>query len=167
MHRSKLYVMLSERLQTALHRKKILCNVVVILLGQHCTGKTLCNVFREAPDNIAQEKNSEQCFLNTPGTTFQCCLGRWAPGNITQEKILCNVVLILLGQHCTGKTLSSVVPEAPDNIAQEKIQAMLSEQHLVTPFIYIYIYIYIYIRSFMSHKKKKISFLYYENWSTN
>ena len=43
------------------------------------------------------------------------------------RKILRNVVLILLGQHCTGKTLCNVVPEAPNNIAQEKIEAMSSE----------------------------------------
>ena len=47
-------------------------NVVLILLGQHCTGKTLSNVVLEAQDND------------------------------TKEKILFNVVLILLGQHCTG-----------------------------------------------------------------
>ena len=41
-------------------------------------------------------------------------------------KIICNV-LILMGQHCTGKTLCIVVPEPQDNIAQEQIQAMLSE----------------------------------------
>ena len=42
-----------------------------------------------------------------------------------------------MGQHCTGKTLRSVVPEAQDNITQEKIQAMSSEQHLVTPCVYV------------------------------
>ena len=47
--------------------------MVLILLGQHCTGKTLCNVVKEAP------------------------------GKGAQKKILFNVVLILLGQHCTGK----------------------------------------------------------------
>ena len=49
--------------------------------------KTLCNVVQEAPDNI------------------------------TQEKLQCYVVLILLGQHCTGKPLCNVVLEASDNIA--------------------------------------------------
>ena len=47
--------------------------------------------------------------------------------------------------------LRSVVPQAPSNIAQEKIQAMLamsSEQHLLTLFIYVY------IRSFTSEKYK-------------
>ena len=43
------------------------------------------------------------------------------PDNITQVKILFNVVLILLGQNCTGKTLSNVVQETLNNISQVKI----------------------------------------------
>ena len=50
----------------------MLSNVVLILLGQYYTDKTL--------DNFAQE----------------------ASDNITQEKILFNVVLILLGQYYTS-----------------------------------------------------------------
>ena len=56
-------------------QEKVLFNIVLILLEQHCTGKTLCNIVQEPPDNL------------------------------TQEKILFNVVLILLGQHCAGKNL--------------------------------------------------------------
>ena len=52
------FTMFSEKFQTILQRKKILRNVVVVLLGQHRTGKTLCNVIRNVPDNIAQEKPS-------------------------------------------------------------------------------------------------------------
>ena len=37
------------------------------------------------------------------------------------EKILLNVVLILLGQHSQVKTLYNVAQEAPDKIAQEKV----------------------------------------------
>ena len=47
--------------------------------------------------------------------------------------------------------LWNVVPEAPSNIAQEKIQAiqaMSFKQQLVTVFTYVY------IRSFTSKKKK-------------
>ena len=51
-------------------------NVVLILLGQHCIEKALCNVVVQASDNIAL------------------------------EKILFNVVLILLGQHCTGRNFA-------------------------------------------------------------
>ena len=40
-------------------------------------------------------------------------------------------------QYCMGKTLCNVIPKAPDNMAHKKIQAMLSEQHLVFPFTYI------------------------------
>ena len=48
-------------------------------------------------------------------------------------------------QHRTGNNISNVVPEAPDNIVLEKIQAMLS---------------------FTSKKKKNLSFLYYGNQLT-
>ena len=37
-------------------KRKILRDFVLILLGQHCTEKTLCSVDREALDNIAEEK---------------------------------------------------------------------------------------------------------------
>ena len=50
--------------------------------------------------------------------------------------------------------LCNVVPEAPSNISQEKIQAIQGisfEQHLVTLFTYVY------IRSFKKKKKKKLS----------
>ena len=51
----------------------ILFNVVLILLGQHCTGKNLVRF--------------------CPRRSKQHCMG----------KIMLNVVVILLGQHCTGK----------------------------------------------------------------
>ena len=56
--------------------------------------------------------------------------------------------------------LWNVVPEAPSNIAQEKIQAiqaMSFKQQLVAVFTYVY------IRSFTSKIKIKLGFLYYEN----
>ena len=81
--------------------KKILCNFVLILQGQHCTSQN----------------------------PMQCCLRCSRQHSI--RKILCNVLLVLLGQHCTGKTLCNVVPEPPNNIVQEKIQTISSEQHLM------------------------------------
>ena len=50
-----------------------------------------------------------------------CYVAQEASDNIVQEKILCSVVLVLLEQHCTGKTLWNVVFEAPDKLAQENI----------------------------------------------
>ena len=47
--------MLSLRLQRTLYRKKILSNIVLILLEQHCAGKTLGNVVFKTPDNIMEE----------------------------------------------------------------------------------------------------------------
>ena len=49
-----------------------------------------------------------------------------APENIVQEKIMFNVVFILLGQYCT---ICNVVYEAPDNIAHEKSLSMSFEQN--------------------------------------
>ena len=107
------------------------------------------------------------------------------PQTTLHKKILSNFVLILLGQHCTGQNpmqccprgsrqlciskmfhsmltayailvLCNVVPEAPRNISQEKIQAiqgMSFEQPLVTLFTYVY------IRSFKSKKNIKFEIL--------
>ena len=55
-HHQKLCLVLSKRVQATLSRKKILFNVVLTLLGQHCTGKTLYNVVQDTPDNIVHEK---------------------------------------------------------------------------------------------------------------
>ena len=99
-------------------------------MGQHCTGQ-----------------NSMQCCPKVSRQFFTA-------------KILFNVVLILMGQHCTQKTLCNVVPEALDNIAQEKIQVMSSEQHLVS--LIIYIYQFLHVKKYM-----RLSFLYYGNWLTN
>ena len=51
-------------------QENVLFNVVLILLGQYCTGTTLCSVALEVPDNLAQEKNPFQCCLNSLGTTL-------------------------------------------------------------------------------------------------
>ena len=71
LHRKKSCSMLSKSLQTTLHRKKILFKVVLILLGQHCTGKNFVHVVQEALDSIAEDNNPVHCCLNTFGTTFQ------------------------------------------------------------------------------------------------
>ena len=60
--------------------RKNLFNDLLILLGQHCTGKTL----------------------------VQCCSR--GSGNIAQEKILFNIVLILFVQHSSGKILVQCCP---------------------------------------------------------
>ena len=60
-------------------QEQIQFNLVLILLGQHCAGKSLCTVVQQG-----------------------------APEEIAQEKIIFNVVLILLKQHCTGKNLRNL-----------------------------------------------------------
>ena len=107
LHRSKPYAILSERLQTTLH-KKILCNFALILLGQHCTGKN--------PMQCCPRGSRQLCIKKI----FRSMLGAYA------ILVLCNVV-----------------PEAPSNIAQEKIQAiqaMSFEQHLFGHSLYICLY---------------------------
>ena len=94
--------MLSLRLKTTMHRNKILFNVVLILLGQHCTGKNLV-----------------QCC---PRSFRQHCTG----------KILFNVVLILLGQHCTDKYLMWCCPwgSRQHKVSTRKTKIMVSRVDL-------------------------------------
>lgn len=57
---SKPYAMLLDKLQTTLYRKKILCHVVLILLWQYCTRKTLCNILCERlPKTFFRKKSSK------------------------------------------------------------------------------------------------------------
>ena len=143
--------MLSLRLQTTMHRKKILFIDVFILSDNTARVKTLCNVVLVAPDNNAQKKflfNDVLILLGhycTSKYPMQCCpwdsrqhctrkkscsmLSQFSYDNIAlvtaktlcnvaqesqdnnaQEKILFNVVLIFLGQHCTGKNFVQCCP---------------------------------------------------------
>lgn len=72
-------------------QKKILFNVVLILLRQHCKGKNLvCNVAQEFSNNIAQENIllSNDLILFTawdkccPGDSRQHCTGKKTQCNI-------------------------------------------------------------------------------------
>ena len=60
LHRSKPYAILSERLQTTLH-KKILRNFALILLGQHCTGKNPMQCCPRGSRQLCIKKFSVQC----------------------------------------------------------------------------------------------------------
>ena len=67
---------------------------------QYCTGKKSCSMLPQFSwGNIAQINTLDNVVLE-------------APDNIAQEKILFNVVLILLGQDCTGKSLVRFCPRA-------------------------------------------------------
>ena len=89
-------------------------------------------------------KNPVQCYLGTTATcqnSSQCYL--WGSRQHCKQKIMCNVVLILLVQYCTEKTLYK-------QHSQEKIlaiHAMLSEEHLVTLFTCVNLHCH-------SHQKK-------------
>ena len=99
LHRSKSYAMLSER-----HFRKPCIRKNPI----QCRSNTL-------DDNIAQVK-------------ILCNLVRDTPDNISIKKILFNVVLILLGQHCTGKNPMQCCPRGSRQLCidTKKCCAMLS-----------------------------------------
>ena len=85
-----------------------------------CNIVTLCNVVQEIAVNIAQEKSgsmfSQYSLDNIAQVNDLCNVILEAPKNNAQKKILFDVVLILLGQHSTGKNLMQVAQETPGNI---------------------------------------------------
>ena len=69
LHRSKLYAV-SRKAPDNIASEKIQCNVVLILLGQHCTAQ---NPMQYCPRGSRQHcirKNSVQCCLDTLETTL-------------------------------------------------------------------------------------------------
>ena len=98
-------------------QEKILLNVVLILSGQHCTSKSLVQCCPRGCRQHCTDKNPVQCCLNTyfwnniPQVNTSCNVVLETPGNIAQEKILFNVIFILLGQHYTGKKPSAMSSE--------------------------------------------------------
>ena len=150
-------------------QEKILFYVVLILLGQHYIGKNPMQCWTWGSRQQCTGKNLVQCCLNTLGTTWR----RSKPSAMLSERLqttlhrknpVQNPVQSFLHIHGTTwyrKSLCNIVPEAPfhrqhcsiapDNIAQEKIQAMFSEQHLVTPLINIHQVLHV--------RKKKRSYL--------
>ena len=90
--------MLSKRLQTTLHMKKILFNNVVMLLGQHCTDK---NPVQCCPRDSRQNctgKNLVQCRLNNGNFYFE-------PVNflIITGCCKCRNTLHKFSRHCSRK----------------------------------------------------------------
>ena len=88
--------------------RKILRNVVLIFLGQHCTEKALRIFFSGGSKQKCIIKNHFQCCSDTSGTTLHrskaLCSQRGSRQHCTRN-ILCNVVLILPGQHYTSQNL--------------------------------------------------------------
>ena len=113
---------------------KPLVQCCLILLRQRCTGKTLCNVVLDAPQHCT-EKNPVQCCLNTLGTTFckkitSCNVVQEAPDNIAHEKIMFNIVVILLGQYCTCENPVQYFPrDSRQHCTGKKTSALSSEHH--------------------------------------
>ena len=59
---------ISEKLQTILHKKKTVCNFVLILLRQHCTGQNPMQCCPRGSRQHCIRKNPVECCLNTLGT---------------------------------------------------------------------------------------------------
>ena len=93
--KTKLFAMLPKRHQTTLHRKKILFIVVLIVLGQHCTGKDLVQFSLSSLRQHCAGKKPARCCFNT---LEQHCIGKMS------RTILC--MLPSSRQHCTEKSCS-------------------------------------------------------------
>ena len=86
LRRSKPYAILSERLQITLH-KNILCNITLILLGQHCSGKN--------PMPCCPRGSRQHCIRKS-----LLNLSQYFWENFTQVKTLCNNIRFVLVQSC-------------------------------------------------------------------
>ena len=118
LHRSKPYAMLSERLQTTLYKKKTSAMNRVSPSGGG-TGadppplheKLACPPM--FPPLFWPQNADFVIFIQ-----FLAIFSKLSPPLVDPNwQTLMNVVLILLGQHCTGENSMNVVSEAPDNFA--------------------------------------------------
>ena len=151
-----------------------------IILGQNCTGK---NPMQYCPRGTSSNCIKKSCAGENP---MQCCPKCSSQNSVRKNFVQCSL-LVLLGQNFTVENpmqcwpidstqlcirkmfhsmlaayailvLCNVVPEAPSNMAQEKIQAMqsiLSGQHLVTLFTYVYMF-HIWIYQVLHVKKMTV-----------
>ena len=87
---------------------RILRNVVLLLIGQHCTRqKPLQCCLRGSRQHCIRE-NLVQCFLNTLGTIYNkskpyALLTDSIAKKKKKKKILGKFVLTILGRHCTDQ----------------------------------------------------------------
>ena len=119
-------------------QEKILFNVVSVLLGQHCAGK---NPVQYCPWGSRQQctgKNPVQSCLNTFGDNITqvkilwCVVQQETPENIAQEKILFNVVLILLDNIVQVKTFAMLSTRLQTTLHMKKSYSISSEQNNFT-----------------------------------
>ena len=123
LHRSNLMQLYPRGSKQQCARKKILCKIVLILLGQHCTAESPMQCCQR---ELCVRKNPVQWCLNNLGTI----LHRSKPYAILfdrlqitlHKKILCNFALILLGQYCTGE---NSMPCCPRGFRQHCISTIL------------------------------------------
>ena len=126
LHRSNLMQLYPRGSKQQCARKKILCKIVLILLGQHCTAESPMQCCQRGSRELCVRKNPVQCCLNNLGTI----LHRSKPYAILSDrlqitlhkKILCNFALILLGQYCTGE---NSMPCCPRGFRQHCISTIL------------------------------------------
>ena len=107
LHRSNLMQLYPRGSKQQCTRKKILCKIVLILLGQHCTAESPMQCCQRGSRELCVRKNSVQCCLNNLGTILHRSKSYAILSDRLQitlhKKILCNFVLILLEQCCTGE----------------------------------------------------------------
>ena len=90
LHRLKPYAILSERLQTILHKKKV-CAICLNTLGITLHRSKSYVMLSEWLQTTLYKKKSCLLFPNTLGTTLSN-VARKAPDNIARVKTLCNAV---------------------------------------------------------------------------
>ena len=112
--------------------------------------KTLCSFVQEAPNNIAQVKTLYNVVLE-------------APDSSAKKKIIpvqCCVVLILLGQHCTGQNPMQCCPRCSrqhfirKNFVQSSLNTLETTLHRTKAYAMLSEGLYITL-----HKKKSCAIL--------
>ena len=101
--------------------EKVQFHVVLILLGQHSTGQKSMQCCPRYFRQHCIRKNPVQSCLSTLGQLHRSKPYLMLPKRLQTTLHRKNVVLLHIEHYCTGKTLCNVVPEAQNNIAQEKI----------------------------------------------
>ena len=127
-------------------QEKILCKIVLILLGKYCTAENPMQCCPRGSGQFCIKSNAMQCCLNTLGIT----LHRSKPYAILSERLqttlhkktLCNFALMLLGQHCTGQNPMQCCPRGSrqlcirENLVQcclnilERLQTTLHKENV-------------------------------------
>ena len=113
-------------------------------MGQHCTGQNPMQYCLRGSRQHCVKKNPVQFFFNAV---------QEVPDNIAEEKILCNVVLILLVQHYTGQNFMQCCPRCSRQHCIKKILCnvvvILLGQHCTRKTLCNVVWKHVYIINFL------------------